>query len=299
MEKINVAVVGYGNVGKCSIETILEESDMNLSGVVRRKIESPQPAELRDIKVVTKIEDLGKVDVAILCGPSRSIPTVASEILSLGINTIDSFDIHSEILPLQKKLRPFCEKNNSVSIISAGWDPGIDSVMRSWFLAMAPKGITYTNFGPGMSMGHTVAVKAVNGVKNALSITVPTGMGIHKRMVYIEIDGTIKFEEVAAAIKKDPYFIKDETFVFEVKNIENLIDMGHGVLMERSGVSGKANNQYFKFQARIDNPALTAQVMVSAARASVKQKPGCYTLIEIPVIDFLSLGKDDLVKSLV
>ena len=57
--------------------------------------------------------------------------------------------------------------------------------------AIAPKGITYTNFGPGMSMGHTVAVKAIDGVKAALSMTIPTGTGIHRRMVYIELkDGT-------------------------------------------------------------------------------------------------------------
>ena len=41
--------------------------------------------------------------------------------------------------------------------------------------AMVPKGITYTNFGPGMSMGHTVAVKAIEGVKAALSMTIPLG----------------------------------------------------------------------------------------------------------------------------
>jgi diaminopimelate dehydrogenase len=298
-KKINVAIVGYGNVGKSSLEAILQEPDMTLSGVVRRKIEGKQPPELTNVKVVTNIKDLGKVDVAVLCGPSRSIPNAAGEILSLGINTIDSFDIHSEILPLQKKLQPICEKNNSVAIVSAGWDPGIDSVMRGWFLAMAPKGITYTNYGPGMSMGHTVAVKAIKGVKNALSITVPTGMGIHKRMVYVELDGTVKFEDVEKAIKIDPYFVKDVTHIFEVKNIENLIDMGHGVLMERSGVSGITYNQCFKFEARVNNPALTAQVMVSAARASVRQKPGCYTLLEIPVVDFLHQEKDDLIKALV
>jgi diaminopimelate dehydrogenase len=27
--------------------------------------------------------------------------------------------------------------------------------------------------------------------------------------------------------------------------------------------------------------------MVSAARAAVKQQPGCYTMIELPVVDFL------------
>jgi len=44
---------------------------------------------------------------------------------------------------------------------------------------------------------------------------------------------------------------------------------------------------------------LTSQVMVSSARAVVRQDPGCYTMIDIPVIDFLSEEKDSLIKSLV
>ena len=69
--------------------------------------------------------------------------------------------------------------------MAAGWDPGTDSVVRTLLEAMAPKGHTYTNFGPGMSMGHTVAVKAIPGVKDALSMTIPLGTGIHRRMVYV------------------------------------------------------------------------------------------------------------------
>jgi diaminopimelate dehydrogenase len=50
---------------------------------------------------------------------------------------------------------------------------------------------------------------------------------------------------------------------------------------------------------RINNPALTAQVMVAAARASLKQEPGAYTLLEIPLIDYFSDDPDELIKRLV
>ncbi len=91
----------------------------------------------------------------------------------------------------------------------------------------------------------------------------------------------------------------DRTYVTQVENIENLVDMGHGVHMERKGVSGMTQNQLMMFDLKVNNPALTAQVMVSSARATVKQKPGCYTLIEIPVVDCLCGGVDAFVKSLV
>ena len=101
-------------------------------------------------------------------------------------------------------------KHQAVAIVSAGWGPGSDSVIRTLMQAMAPKGVTYTNFGPGMSMGHTVAAKTIEGVKDALSMTIPLGEGIH-REVYIELKDGYKFDEVATAIKNDNYFINDET----------------------------------------------------------------------------------------
>ena len=165
------------------------------------------------------------------------------------------------------------KENNCAAIISAGWDPGSDSVVRALLEACAPKGITYTNFGPGMSMGHTVAVKAIAGVKAALSMTIPTGTGIHRRMVYIELEDGHDFNTVANAIKTDPYFINDETHVNQVTSVDALLDMGHGVNLTRKGVSGKTQNQLFEFNMRINNPAVTAQILVSLARAVLLQQP--------------------------
>lgn len=307
MKKIKIALVGFGNVGCMALDAITQEPDMEIAGIVellnREKIRSsmnPQKCcKFGETQVVKTIQELGEVDVALVCAPSRKIKDVVTEYLKMGINTVDSFDIHSDIPSLRKHLDTIAKENNKVSIISAGWDPGIDSVIRGWFLAMAPRGITHTNYGPGMSMGHTVVVKEIPGVKNALSITVPAGMGIHRRMVYVELKHGANFAGVEQAIKTDPYFIKDRTYVFEVNKVEDLIDVGHGVLMERKGVSGSTHNQQLKFEMKINNPALTAQVMVSAARATLKQRPGCYTMIEVPVIDFLYGELEDFVSSLV
>jgi diaminopimelate dehydrogenase len=148
-------------------------------------------------------------------------------------------------------------------------------------------------------MGHTVAVKAVEGVKNALSVTIPTGAGVHRRMVYVELKEGVDLDSVRSEVKKDPYFIKDELHVIQVDDISALQDVGHGVHMARKGVSGQTNNQLFTFDMRINGPAVTAQVMVAAARASVKQRPGCYTLLDIPVTDMLYGTRRDLIKRLV
>lgn len=299
MKKIRAAIVGYGNIGRYALQALETSDDFEVAGIIRRNGDENKPKELDAYKVVKDIRELRNVDVAILATPTRSVEKYAKEILSLGINTVDSFDIHSHITSLRRSLNESALTGNAVSIISAGWDPGSDSIVRTMLQAIAPKGITYTNFGPGMSMGHTVAVKAIEGVKAALSMTIPTGTGIHRRMVYIEVEDGYNFEAVATAIKADAYFVNDETHVIQVPNVDELLDMGHGVNLTRKGVSGITQNQLFEFNMRINNPALTGQVLVCAARATMKQKPGCYTLIEVPVIDLLYGNREDLISHLV
>lgn len=298
MEKIKAAVIGYGNIGKYVIEALQTAPDFEIAGIVRRNA-SQIPAEIAQYKVVGSLKELEGVQVALLCTPTRKVEQFATEALSMGINTVDSFDIHTQTVALHRVLDETARRHHAVSIMSAGWDPGTDSIIRALLEACAPKGITYTNFGPGMSMGHTVAVKAVPGVKAALSMTIPTGTGIHRRMVYIELEEGYNFADVARKIKEDDYFAHDETHVMQVENVNDLLDMGHGVHLARKGVSGKTQNQLFEFNMHINNPALTAQIMVSSARAAMRQQPGCYTLIEIPVADMLYGEREELIKKLV
>ncbi|WP_062198197.1 diaminopimelate dehydrogenase [Massilibacterium senegalense] len=298
-KKIRVAILGYGNIGKYALDAIQAAEDLEIAGVVRRSISNEQPSELREIPVVTSIQELKDVDVAILSTPTRLVEQYAKECLSLGIHTVDSFDIHNEIVHLRRELDKVAKENNVASIISAGWDPGTDSMIRSIMEFMAPIGLTYTNFGPGMSMGHTVAVKAIEGVKNALSMTIPLGTSVHRRMVYVELNDGANFETVKQAILNDDYFKHDETHVTAVDNVEQLIDRGHGVSMERKGVSGTTQNQLLKFEMRINNPALTSQVLAASCRAVVKQRPGAYTMIEVPIIDYIYGNQEEIIQKLV
>lgn len=298
MKKIRAAIVGYGNIGKFVLDALMQAPDFEVAGIVRRN-PANVPAELAGFKVVADTLELEDVDVAILCTPTREVEKHASVLLAKGINTVDSFDIHTSIVELRRNLDAIAKANGTVAIISAGWDPGSDSIVRALMQVAAPKGITYTNFGPGMSMGHTVAVKSKPGVKNALSMTIPLGTGIHRRMVYVEVEEGHKIEDIAKAVKEDPYFASDETHVFAVPSVDDIKDMGHGVNMVRKGVSGVTQNQRFEFNMSINNPALTAQILVGVARASMIQRPGAYTMIEIPVIDMLHGDREELLGHLV
>ena len=73
----------------------------------------------------------------------------------------------------------------------------------------------------------------------------------------------------------------------------------------RKYISGKqkAHNQQLRFEMRINNPALTAQVLVASARAAVRlsqeERFGCYTLIDIPPIMLLPGDRMELLGRLV
>ena len=298
MKKIRAAVVGYGNIGRYTIEALRAADDFEIAGVVRRNGAENKPEELVPYQVVKSIKELKDVDVAILAVPTRSCPEYAKEVISLGINAVDSYDIHTGIVDYRAEMMPLCREHNAVCVISAGWDPGSDSIVRTLMQSLAPRGLSYTNFGPGMSMGHSVCAKGKKGVKDALSMTIPMGESIHRRMVYVELEDGADINEVTKAIKEDPYFSHDETHVIAVSSVDAVKDMGHGVHLVRKGVSGETQNQHFEFNMSINNPALTAQVLVNVARASMRLTPACYTMIEIPVIDMLPGNREELIDSL-
>ena len=282
-----IALIGYGNIGRAVEQAIIAAPDMELVGIYHHN---------------DSLEAI-QADAVLLCTPTREVEKFALQLLEKGICTVDSFDIHSQIVALRDSLGIAAQTHKAVSVIAAGWDPGSDSVVRALLLAMAPQGITYTNFGPGRSMGHTVAAKAIDGIKNALSMTIPLGTGVHRRMVYVELEEGADAAVVEQKLLADDYFAHDETHMIVVDDVEALNNVAHGVNLVRSGVSGSTHNQRFEFNMTINNPALTAQIMVSCARAAIRMKQaeryGAYTMIELAPIDLLPGNKENLIKTLV
>lgn len=296
MSRIKVIVHGLGNIGKGTIAALETASDMQCLGVIRRAASlGSQSLSLRGLQDFADLESLisakGKPDVAIICGPSRNMPDDALLYLEAGINTVDCFDIHSEVPLLVERLGETAKKAGRVAVVAAGWDPGTDSVLRVMFEAMAPVGTTFTNFGRGRSMGHTVAARGLEGVANAVSITIPIGGGRHSRLVYVLPAKGAAQADIKARLAKDDYFAHDPLdvrFVASEAELSMVADNSHGVLIERIGASGLASNQHLSFDMRIDNPALTSQILVSCARASTRLAAGSYTMIDIPPVSLLA-----------
>ena len=295
MSTISVVVHGLGNIGKYAVEALEAAPDMQCLGVIRRKSSlGTQLSDLRGLRDFVDLDALtqakGRPDVAIICGPSRNVPEDAARYLAAEVHSVDSFDIHAQIPGLVGKLDGPAKASGRVAVCGAGWDPGTDSVLRALFEAMAPVGTTFTNFGRGRSMGHSVAARAIPGVAGAVSITIPVGGGSHSRQVYILPEPDTSPVTIKAALAQDEYFKHDPLdirIVADQAELDAVADNSHGVFMERIGASGLTSNQRLSFDMRINNPALTAQVLVSCARAATRLAPGSYTLIDIPPVALL------------
>ncbi|MBQ7413243.1 MAG: diaminopimelate dehydrogenase [Alphaproteobacteria bacterium] len=291
MQKISVAIIGWGNVGRGCKRAIAENPDLFLAGVVRRPISlKQQDPSLENTKVVADIRELGKVDVALLSIPSREVPERVKEYQAMGICTVDSFDEHERIPALKKDLDINAKAKRVVSIFGTGWDPGTDSGIRAIMKIASYTGHTTTTFGGekgGRSMGHTVAVKAIEGVKDAVALTLANGRGKQKRRVYVELVTGADPEKVAKTIQADSYFRNEPTEVLFVKKIDKYNTLHHEGDLERTGMQV---NQRYTIEG--NNPELTANVMVSCVRACIAARErnefGTYTFIERPLIDYLA-----------
>ncbi|MFY9499072.1 MAG: Gfo/Idh/MocA family oxidoreductase, partial [Tepidanaerobacteraceae bacterium] len=89
MQSIRIAVVGFGNVGHEVLASVLESRDMELAGIVEvpEKIQKIRQS-IRDVPVVSNVDELGEVHVAILAVASRSVEEIAPQYLEKGINTV-------------------------------------------------------------------------------------------------------------------------------------------------------------------------------------------------------------------
>lgn len=294
MEKIKTIVTGCGHIGAYAVKAVQLAPDMQLSGVIDLECNLSEIRKLAPgVPVVKDVAELPEQpDVAILCVPTRVVEQVAPRLLARGICTVDCFDMHGDpFIHLQAVLDPIAKEHRVAAIMGSGVDPGISTMVRALFEIWAPTGLSYVSYGPGMSMGHTVAARSYPGVKDALSITRPGDPGSHKRDLYLELEEGVDLEQVKAGILADPYFCHDDVRVFQVGDVTPLVDMGHRIHILRKGGASGVDNQILEFETTFHNPASTAQVLAASARAVTRMPPGAHNMLEVPLAYFM---KDDL-----
>lgn len=289
---IRVGIVGYGNLGR-GVELAIDRCpDMALAGVFTRRATETVDTSLSATRVFA-MEDLADhentIDVAILCGGSKSDLPVQGPELAARFTIVDSFDTHAEIPAYFAAVDEPARANRRTALISTGWDPGLFSINRLFGEAIVPQGQTYTFWGTGLSQGHSDAVRRVPGVAAAVQYTHPSPAAIeqvrsgtlpeltardkHTRECFVVLEPDVDADAVREAIVAMPhYFEPFDTTVHFISAEELARDhstMPHGGFVVRSGNTGADSRQIIEYRLELgSNPEFTASVLVAYARAA-------------------------------
>jgi len=307
---INVAIVGYGNVGR-GVERALENNtDCRFAALFTRRPEQLKK-EIKGVPVlssekITLPKDI-KIDVAILCGGSKEDTPVQGPLFARLFNTVDSFDTHADIPRYFQQMDSIAKESRHVSIVSAGWDPGIFSLERVLGDAFLPKSKSYTFWGPGVSQGHSDAARKVKGVLDARQYTIPLDNALHKvrngetpdfskkemhrRVVYVVVQEGADRDKIRKEITEMPNYYSDYNteviFVTKEEMTKNHSAFPHGGFVLTSGVTSASNKQILEYRCQLhSNPEFTGSILVACARAAFRLQQqgnkGAFTMLDIP-----------------
>ena len=308
---IRIGIIGYGNLGRGVECAIKQNDDMELVAVFTRRDPSTVSV-LTKTAQVCKVEDAtdwkDKIDVMILCGGSATdLPKQTPE-FAKNFNVIDSFDTHARVPEHFANVDKVAKENNTVGIISVGWDPGMFSLNRLYANAILPEGKDYTFWGKGVSQGHSDAIRRIEGVKDAKQYTIPVDSALeavrsgnnpelttrekHTRECFVVLEDGADAAKVEEEIKTMPnYFADYDTtvhFISEEELKANHSGIPHGGFVLRSGVTGweKEHKHLIEYSLKLDsNPEFTSSVLIAYARAayrlSKEGQSGCKTVFDI------------------
>lgn len=310
MKKIKVGIIGYGNLGRGVELSIQQNPDMELTAIFSRRDPKTLSVLTKSAKLCSVDEAagwVGKIDVMILCGGSATdLPQQGPEYAKL-FNTVDSFDTHAKIPEYFTACDQSARQGGNVSIISAGWDPGLFSINRLYGNCILPEGRDYTFWGKGVSQGHSDAIRRIEGVLDAKQYTVPVPAAMeavrsgrnpelttrekHSRECFVVAAEGADKEKIAEAIRTMPnYFADYDTTVNFISMDElkkNHSGIPHGGSTFRTGTTGENTPQMIECSLKLgSNPEFTSSVLVCCTRAAVRMhkegQVGAKSVLDIP-----------------
>ena len=305
---INIAIAGYGSIGRGVEYAIERNDDTALTAIfTRRPAASVAPRTNTPVIPMDQASQwAGKVDVLILCGGSFADLPVQGPMLARHFHTVDSFDTHAEIPRYFAEMDAALKASGRLGIIAAGWDPGLFSLNRLYMSAMLPQGESHTFWGRGISQGHSNAIRQIEGVADAVQYTCPiedtvaqvrsgampklTARQKHTRECYVVLrDGADAARVERDIITMPHYFADYETHVRFISQEELSRDYASAAtkgIVFRNGCTGKDNVQRMAYSLDLaSNAEFTAHALLAYARAvfrlAAKGETGALTVFDV------------------
>lgn len=329
MDKIQIGIVGYGNLGKSVELGIQQNDDMRLVGVFTRR----DPGTIKTVTEGVRVFHIDaaknmteEIDVLVLCGGSMSDLPEQGPLFAELFNTVDGYDNHGKVPNYFEAVNKNALDAGKVCIIASGWDPGMFSINRLYAEAILPVGNTYTFWGKGISQGHSDAVRRVQGVKDAKQYTIPVDSAIeavkrgdmpefttrekHDRVCFVVAEEGADKNRIAQEIKSMPNYFSDYNtevhFITEEELKENHSGMPHGGLVIRYGKTGiqEANSHTIEYQLELgSNPDFTANVLIAFARAAYRLNKegvsGAKTVVDIAPAYLSTKSAEEIRKTII
>ncbi len=320
---MNVAIYGYGNLGRGVEAAMKYNPDCELVGVFTRR--GPEAVRTRTgvpVYAASEIEaHKNEIDVLILCGGSATDLPELTPALAKNFCVVDSFDTHANIPAHFARVDAAAREAGTLALISAGWDPGMFSIARVYSQAILPDGQDYTFWGRGVSQGHSDAIRRIPGVLDARQYTVPVPEALaavrggenpvletrekHTRECYVVAAEDANRMAIAEAIMTMPNYFADYdtlvTFITAEELAEKHAGLPHGGEVIRNGRTGLdgEHTHTVGYSLRLDsNPEFTASALVCFARAVYRQKlrgrTGCLTVLDVAPADLSPLSGEEL-----
>ncbi len=320
---MKIAIYGYGNLGRGVEYAAKQNPDTELVGVFTRRlpktVKSATGVSVYSASEILNFKD--KIDVIVICGGSATDLPEMTPTLARHFNVVDSFDTHAKIPEHFARVDAAATEGGRLAVISAGWDPGLFSILRLYASSALPDGSDYTFWGRGVSQGHSDAIRRIAGVLDARQYTVPISEAInrvrsgtepvltarekHLRECYVVAEDGADLDRIEREIKTMPYYFSDYgttvTFITAEELARDHRALPHGGSVIRSGRTGvlNENSHTVEFSLKLDsNPEFTGSVLISVARAAHKMSTvgmtGCITVLDIPPAYYSVLSPDEL-----
>ncbi len=324
---IQLAIVGYGNLGRGVEAAVQQNPDMTLAAVFTRRDPASVKLQTPDVPVLplSRLESYAdKLDVLVLCGGSATDLPEMTPALASKFCVIDSFDNHSQIPEHIDRVSAAAKAGGTVAIVSCGWDPGMFSLARVFAQAALPAGETYTFWGPGLSQGHSDAIRRIDGVVDARQYTIPVPEALervrsgenpvlttrqkHTRDCWVVAEEGADLARIEQQIKQMPaYFADYDTtvhFISRQELAQNHSAMPHGGFVIRSGQTADGSRHTIEYSLQLQsNPSFTSSILVACARAAVRMhrrgESGCFTMPEIRPCDLLQESLEEIRKHMI
>lgn len=320
---MQLAIMGYGNLGHGVELAARQNPDMTLTGIyTSRPPETVRSVTGAPVYAAAEVyRHAAKIDVLVLCGGSAKDLPHMTPTYAGAFHVVDSFDTHAAIAEHFEKTDAAARAGDHLALISAGWDPGLLSLARMYAEAVLPAGKTYTFWGPGVSQGHSDAVRRIPGVRDAREYTLPqpevfrlaqkggtppdTPAALHRRVCYVVPEPGADTGEIARAIRTMPdYFAGYQTeivFLNEEKFRKEHTRLPHEGIVLRYGTTGCENENKSSFSCQLklsSNPEFTGSVLVACARAVHRMRSrgcrGCITMADVAPADLSPLSSGRL-----